>query len=93
MFYKSFINTLKNNNKNLYIHLIIIFIFTNLYFFLAPYSNEEDNKEFSQSWERDLYYSVITHFTIGFGDITPKSILFRRLTMCQVLLAFLFYNM
>ena len=80
-------------SENFYIHLFIIFIFTNLYYFLAPYSNEEDSKEFSESWERDLYYTVITHFTIGFGDITPKSKLFRRLTMCQVILAFLFFNL
>ena len=80
-------------SENFYIHLFIIFIFTNLYYFLSPYSNEEDSKEFSESWERDLYYTVITHFTIGFGDITPKSKLFRRLTMCQVILAFLFFNL
>lgn len=84
-------------SENFYIHLSIIFIFTNLYFFLARYTEKgyksEDGKEFGESWERDLYYAVMTHFTVGFGDITPKSKLFRRLTMCQVILAFLFFNL
>ena len=82
----------RKQNQFLLTHLAIIFLFTNLYFFLAPYSSEKDNTKFSESWERTLYYSVITHFTVGFGDITPESKLFRRLTMCQVLLAFIFFN-
>ena len=98
MFIKTLLNIIKTNNKYLLIHLLIIFFFTNLYYFLARYSEEkgyhsEDGKKFGESWERDLYYTVMTHFTIGFGDITPQSKLFKRLTMCQVLLAFLFFNL
>ena len=93
MFIKSIIKNIKNQNKNIFIHLFIIFIFTNLYFLLAPYSDDNDNKEFGESWERNLYFSTMTHFTIGFGDIAPKSKLFRRLTMCHVILAFLFFNL
>lgn len=87
------IKQIEDKNEGFFIHLIIIFIFTNLYYFLAPFSNKIDKQEFSQSWERTLYYSVITHFTIGFGDITPKSKLLRRLTICQVILAFLFFKL
>ena len=68
MLIKSLINTVKKQNKNIFIHLFIIFIFTNLYFFLAPYSDDNDNKEFGESWERNLYFSTMTHFTIGYGD-------------------------
>ena len=93
MLIKSLINTVKKQNKNIFIHLFIIFIFTNLYFFLAPYSDDDDNKEFGESWERNLYFSTMTHFTIGYGDIAPKSKLFRRLSMCHVILAFLFFNL
>ena len=93
MYNKLTLKTINKYSENFFIHLIIIFIFTNLYYFLSPYSNEEDNNVFGESWERNLYYSTLTHFTIGFGDITPKSKLFRRLTMCQVILAFLFFNL
>ena len=93
MFIKSIIKNIKNQNKNIFIHLFIIFIFTNLYFLLAPYSDDDDNKEFGESWERNLYFSTMTHFAIGFGDIAPKSKLFRRLSMCHVILAFLFFNL
>ena len=86
------IKKLYKQNIFLFIHLAIIFIFANLYFFLAPYTTEKDNNQFSESWERSFYYALITHFTVGFGDITPESKLFRRLTMCQVLLAFIFFN-
>jgi len=90
---QKFFNSLKKQNTYIFSHLIIILVFTNLYYFLAEYTNNDaDKKEFSKSWERDLYYSVVTHFTVGFGDITPKSILFRRLTMCQIFLAFIFFN-
>ena len=85
------IKSIRKKNKFLLTHLAIIFLFTNLYFFLAPYSIEEDKKQFSESWEKTLYYSFITHLTVGFGDITPKSKLFRRITMLQVLLAFIFF--
>lgn len=75
---------------NLEMHLLLIFIFANLYYFLAPYSNEVDKKEFGRSWEGDLYYSLITQFTVGIGDIAPTSTILRRLTMLQVILAFIF---
>jgi len=86
------IKSIRKQNQFLLTHLAIIFLFTNLYFFLAPYSIEADKKQFSESWERTLYYSFITHLTVGFGDITPQSKLCRRLTMLQVLLAFIFFN-
>ena len=55
------------------------------------YGKEVDTV-FSESYEQTLYYTVMTHFTVGFGGIRPISKIMRRITICQVILAFLFFN-
>lgn len=37
-----------------------------------------------------LYFSVITHTTIGFGDIAPQSTLARRVTSLHAALTLIF---
>lgn len=73
----------------MYIHNIVyIILFASAYYFLAKlYGSEEDKQNFS-SYENAVYYTTITHFTIGFGDIAPKSPMMRRLTMLQVFASF-----
>ena len=50
-----------------------------------------DEENFS-NLENCVYYSVMTHFTVGFGDITPQSPVMRALTIIHVLMAFLLLN-
>lgn len=73
----------------MYIHNIVcILLFAIAYYFLARlYGSEEDKQNFN-SYEDAVYYTTITHFTIGFGDISPKSQVIRRLTMLQVFTSF-----
>ena len=73
----------------MYIHNVVcILLFASAYYFLARwYGSEEDKRKFN-SYENAVYYTTITHFTIGFGDISPKSQVIRRLTMLQVFTSF-----
>ena len=79
-------------NEFLFHHLVIIFIFSNIYYITASrYGTKEDKENFT-NYSDSLYYTTITHFTVGFGDITPKSKLLKYITMLQVLLAYTFMN-
>ena len=81
-------------NKFFFIHVLIIITFSFLYFYVAQgVADELDRKQYGTSLEQTLYYTIITHFTIGFGGIRPTSQIIRRLTMCQIILAFLFFRL
>ena len=69
-------------------HIIIIIVFTFLYY---QFQTGED-KELFKNPEEALYFTLINHFTVGLGDIAPKSMRLRRLCMLQVLLAFIFFT-
>ena len=86
-----FIRFLKLNEFLLH-HIILIFIFSIIYFIIAKrYGSKEDKENFTH-YSDSLYYTTITHFTVGFGDIAPKSKILKYLTMLQVVLAYSFMN-
>ena len=74
-------------NRFLPHHIVIFLIFAILYYILKQPEDEES----LQTIEDALYFSIVTHFTVGFGDISPKSKVLRRLSMIQILLAFMFF--
>lgn len=74
-------------NRFLPYHIIVFVTFAILYHILK----QEEDKKTITSFEDALYFSIVTHFTVGFGDITPKSKTLRRLSMCQILAAFFFF--
>jgi len=83
---------IKQQNQLLPYHIILIIIFTIIFNLYSPYSdNEEDKKNFS-SFFQTFYFTTVTHFTVGFGDITPKSNVLRSVTMCHMFLTFLLLN-
>lgn len=89
----SFVKNLVDLNKYFFVHALLIIIFTMLYYYASLYSqNDNDKKVFGSTFEQTLYYTISTHFTIGFGDMRPESLIIRRLTMCQIVVAFLFFN-
>jgi len=89
-FLKGFIAKIQNRNELLLLHLAIIVLFTFIYYNVSKKS-EEDKPNF-KTLEDSLYYTIITHFTIGFGDVSPKSKTMRRLTMLQAFIAFTLMN-
>jgi hypothetical protein len=76
--------------KHLLKHLICIIFFTILYLEITKiYGSEEDKKNFSE-FENTLYFTTVTHFTIGYGDLSPQSKMLKRLVILQIISAFLF---
>ena len=69
-------------------NVVILLLFACAYYFFAKWYGTEDDKQNFDSFEDSLYYTTITHFTIGFGDIAPQSPALRRLTMLQVIISF-----
>ena len=102
-FSKNFFLKIKKQNYYFPIHILVILLFTIIYKLISEKEHEEGyetankivgrtalNKE---SWEEILYFSVITHFTVGFGDIVPETKLMRRATICHILIAFSLFNL
>ena len=83
MVYKAVIG----QNKFLKYHVMVFIFFAVLY----HYFKQEEDKESLKTFEDALYFSIVNHFTVGFGDITPKSKTLRRLCMLQIILAFVFF--
>ena len=72
----------------LFPNIVCILFFTFIYHFSAQkWGNKEDKENFKTLYN-SLYFTFITHFTVGFGDITPKSRVLKTLTMVQLLVAF-----
>lgn len=85
-----FINIIKKQNKLFILHLISIIIFSTINFMVSKkYGNDEDKENF-KNYSDSFYYTTITHFTIGFGDISPRS---RTMKMISVLHAFIAFSL
>ena len=82
-----------NQNKFLPAHLLVIVAFTLIYMMMSSSQGTDEDKEHFSNFADSLYYTTITHFTVGFGDVSPKSKLLRALTMIQVVLAFSLMNL
>ena len=91
-FTNKLLSVLKNQNQFIHHHLTLILVFSLIHFFYAPYSDNDEDKKSFETYFQTLYYTIITHFTIGFGDITPKSIELRAATMIHILITFLLFR-
>ena len=85
------------------IHILVILLFTIVYKLISDIEYQEKQHSIKkivgrrtlnkESLEEILYFSVVTHFTIGFGDIVPETKLMRRAVICHVLIAFTLFNL
>ena len=73
----------KFKDKLIY-NIITTFVFSIIYFSLS----QIDNSAFSEhlDYADALYYSSTTNFTLGFGDVLPKSGIARILTCIHSIL-------
>lgn len=62
-------------------NIVIIVIFTFVHWMVFRFY-EEDNESFTIS--DAFYYTTITHFTVGYGDITPKTMMGRLITFVHI---------
>ena len=78
------INLVVKKQKLAY-HLIIILLFAVINLVVAnQYGTDGDKKRFA-SFENCLYFSTITHSTVGYGDLFPESIALRRVAMLHII--------
>jgi len=81
----------KQNWSQFFVHFTVIVIFAILYHILTRFSdNSQDTKEF-KTFEDSLYYSFVTHSTVGFGHTIAHSTLFKRVTMVHICIVILLY--
>jgi lipoprotein signal peptidase len=80
----------KINNLTFILHnFILLIMFTILYKeIIKKYGNDREKQQLS-TYEDSLYFTCITHFGVGFGDITPETPIFRKLCIIHILLVFL----
>lgn len=89
---REIIKIIRDQNKLLGVHMVAIVLFTVIYYYAAKYYGNHKDQENFKDFENSFYYTVITHFTIGFGDITPKSRIMRYTTILHVIIAFSLMN-
>ena len=73
-------------------HITVILLFTIINYIVAKkYGTPGDKKRFG-SLENCLYFSTITHSTVGYGDLFPESKALRRVAILHifVMLSFVF---
>jgi len=84
---------LKRQNFFLPHHLALIIVFTILFHAYAPYSDNEEDKKSFDGFFTTFYFTTVTHFTVGLGDIAPKSNVLRFLTIVHMFLTFSLFNL
>jgi len=85
----------KNKFITVFINLILIIVFASIYFALGTKENfqfKNDPNQTALTPLTALYFSFVTHCTIGYGDIIPTSnvLLCLVMTQCICMISFLF---
>jgi voltage-gated potassium channel len=91
MFIEKLIKNIKERNILIKEHIIIVLVFSFLYYKVSKHSDNINDRKKYNSFEDCLYFTIVTHFTVGFGDITPESPVLRRLCMLQIFLAYILF--
>lgn len=83
--------SLLSKKNKIVLHVSLIVAFTTICWLFSRITKDDVERETFSNLHNCVYYGIITHFTVGFGDIVPKSKLYRYLTLVHVVMsAFLF---
>lgn len=86
------VNQLFERNDMVLFHLGVIFVCAGMYQEVARRVGSKKERKNFKDFEDAIYYAVVVHFTVGFGDVSPESKWMRRITMAQILTAFILMN-
>ena len=84
---------LKRQNFFLPHHLLLIVLFSIGFYLYAPYSGYVNDIENFSSFFTTFYFTTVTHFTVGFGDVAPESNVLRFFTIIHCFMAFALFNL
>ena len=84
------ISNFKLKNEKFILHnIILLLLFTFIYKHMADnYGNVAEKKNFKK-YENSFYYTCVTQFGVGYGDIVPQTKYMKRCCMIHILLVFL----
>jgi hypothetical protein len=78
-------------------HLIIVLFFAVFYYIIYitqtsafEYKNAQHNYK-QLSFFDFIYFSLITHATVGYGDIVPSNVLSKIITMAHIIIVIILY--
>lgn len=84
------ISSFKFKNKTFIIHnIIILLLFTFIYKYIAEKYGDITEKNNFNTYENTFYYTCVTHFGVGYGDIVPQTKYMKRCCTIHILLVFL----
>ena len=81
-------NTNRNNIEYYFITQIVVILIFSIIYYLTNVIDKQHEKLFD-TYLDCIYFTVVTHFTVGYGDISPKTKLHKIITMLQIITAFI----
>ena len=75
------------SRSTLFYHLCILIFFSIVYFNYLT-SDDFNSSDKLENYSDYLYFSVITHSSVGYGDISPKTPKAKKLVMLHVIITF-----
>ena len=83
----------KNKLTYIYVNLLLIFIFSIIYWYYGTPEHLTFGPQFSYndniSYLSALYFTCTTHSTVGYGDITPKSKFMQTIIIIHLIILIL----
>tara|TARA_A100001015_G_C14499612_1_gene522474 strand:+ start:53 stop:340 length:288 start_codon:yes stop_codon:yes gene_type:complete len=73
----------------LFTHMLLVIIFSGVYYeSLSP--DDFNGGEGLKNYSDYLYFTIVTHASVGYGDISPKTKKAKILVSTHIVLAFVF---
>lgn len=82
----------KNAYKMLLVQFAVMLMYSGIYWMMHKWHYWDAGMFNDGGYLDALYFTVVTHFTVGYGDIVPRTRLLKVVCMSQILVAFILIN-